>query len=282
MPNQQEQPTIAQRVNHIREAWHEGHPAYGAITKAPGAGLVRTLAGLKRYGLDFLVLDAEHGNYDEKSLYDAYHAIAALGVSPIARYPGMGSEKWVIRVALDAGAHGIMIPLLESREQAEDVVHRAKFPPFGGRTSGGSFHTQAFHLTGQGEPAGRTLTQEEYVKNANDATLVIAIIETKAGLENIEEIVQVKGLDAIFIGQYDLALSLGALPQSDQRVIDGVEKIFQTSKKAGIPVIAWSPGDEAKGAIEKGYEGIIVGLDTTVIVNAFKKDLATAGAPVRW
>ncbi|WVW85162.1 hypothetical protein I302_107200 [Kwoniella bestiolae CBS 10118] len=282
MSDQENSPSIAQRVNHIKEAWHEGRPAYGIITKAPGAGLVRTLAGLKRYGLDFIVLDAEHGNYDEKALYDAYHSIAALGVSPIARCPGMGSEKWGIRVALDAGAHGIMIPLLESREQAEDVVHRAKFPPFGGRTSGGSFHTQAFHLSGQGEPAGRTLTQEEYVKNANDATLVIAIIETKLGLENIEEIVKVKGLDAIFIGQYDLALSLGSLPQSDPRVTEGVEQIFQVSKKAGIPVIAWSPGAESKEAVEKGYEGVIVGLDTTVIVNAFKKELETAGATSRW
>jgi hypothetical protein len=76
------------------------------------------------------------------------------------------------------------------QEQAKDVVHRAKYPPLGGRTSGGSFHTQAFHLEGH----GRTLTQEEYWANTNDATLIIAIIETKEGLENIDEIVQVKGL----------------------------------------------------------------------------------------
>ncbi|WRT66783.1 uncharacterized protein IL334_003746 [Kwoniella shivajii] len=277
MTNQQ-QPTIASRVNHIKEAWYENRPAYGIITKAPGAGLVRTLAGLKRYGLDFIVLDAEHGNYDEKSQFDAYHSIAALGVSPIARCPGMGSEKWGIRVALDAGAHGIMIPLLETKEQAEDVVFRAKFPPHGGRTSGGSFHTQAFHL----EPHGRTLTQEEYFKNANESTLLIPIIETRLGLENIEEIVQVKGIDAIFIGQYDLALSLGSLPQSDPKVQDGVKKIFETAKKAGVPVIAWSPGQEAKEAVKQGYEGIITGLDTTVVVNAFKDQLDIAGAPKRW
>ncbi|GFZ51527.1 hypothetical protein JCM24511_09294 [Saitozyma sp. JCM 24511] len=272
------EPTVAQRVNHIKKAWHEGRPAYGIITKAPGQSLVRTLAGLRRYGLDFIVMDAEHGNYDDASVHDSIHAIASLGVSPIARCPGMGSEAWGIRVALDAGAHGIMIPLLSSKEQAEDVVHRAKYPPLGGRTSGGSFHTQAFHLEGH----GRTLTQEEYWANANDATLIIAIIETKEGLENIDEIVQVKGLDAIFIGQYDLALSLGSLPQSDKRVIDGVQKIFDSAKKAGVPVIAWSPGDEAKAAVEQGYEGIMVGLDMSVLTKAFAGELAAAGAPKRW
>ena len=75
------------------------------------------------------------------------------------------------------------------QEQAEDIVHRAKFPPQGGRTSGGSFHTQAFSLE-----HFRTLTQEEYVKNANEATLVIAIIETRKGLKNIDSIVSVSGL----------------------------------------------------------------------------------------
>ncbi|ORY22846.1 Pyruvate/Phosphoenolpyruvate kinase-like domain-containing protein [Naematelia encephala] len=272
------EPTIAQRVNHIRKAWHEGRPAYGIITKAPGASLVRTLAGLSRFGLDFLVTDGEHGNYDEASQHDAFHAIASLGVSPIARVAGMGSEKWGIRVALDAGAHGVMVPLLESKEQAEDVVHRAKYPPQGGRTSGGSFNLQAFHL----EPHGRTLTQEEYFKAANEATLIIAIIETKHGLENIDEIVQVKGLDAIFIGQYDLALSLGSLPQSSPIVQDGVKKIFASAKAAGVPVIAWSPGDEAKAAAAQGYEGLIVGLDMSILTRGGAEDLAKAGATKRW
>lgn len=88
--------------------------------------------------------------------------------------------------------------------------------------------------------------------------------------------------DAIFIGQYDLALSLGSLPQSDKRVIDGVKKIFDSAKKAGVPVIAWSPGDEAKAAVERGYEGIMVGLDMSVLTKAFAGELAAAGAPKRW
>jgi hypothetical protein len=88
--------------------------------------------------------------------------------------------------------------------------------------------------------------------------------------------------DAIFIGQYDLALSLGSLPQSDKRVIDGVQKIFDSAKKAGVPVIAWSPGDEAKAAVEQGYEGIMVGLDMSVLTKAFAGELAAAGAPKRW
>ena len=71
-------------------------------------------------------------------------------------------------------------------------MYRAKYPPLGGRTSGGSFHTQAYHVPG--DIHGRTITQEEYWANANDLTLIIAIIETKEGLENIEEIVSVKGL----------------------------------------------------------------------------------------
>ena len=117
---------------------------------------------------------------------------------------------------------------------------------------------------------------------ANDATMIIAIIETKLGLENIEEIVQVKGLDAIFIGQYDLALSLGRLPQSSPVVQQGVQRIFEVAKQAGVPVFAWAPGNEAKQAVEQGYEAVLVGLDMTVIVRAFAEDLAKAGAPKRW
>ena len=175
-------------------------------------------------------------------------------------------------------------------------MYRAKYPPLGGRTSGGSFHTQAYHVPG--DIHGRTITQEEYWANANDLTLIIAIIETKEGLENIEEIVSVKGLgealsrttrenlvlrpDAIFIGQYDLALSLGSLPQSDRRVIDGVERIFQAGKKAGVPVIAWAPGDQAKEALDKGYEGVIVGLDMSLLTAAGKDVLEKSGAPRLW
>ncbi|KAL7425286.1 hypothetical protein Q5752_000974 [Cryptotrichosporon argae] len=271
-------PTVAQQVNLVRAAWHAGKSAYGLITKAPGASLVRTLASMRQFGLDFIITDAEHGNYDDASQHDAIHAIAGLGVSPIIRVPGMGSEKWGIRVALDAGAHGVMIPLLETKEQALDCVHRAKYPPQGGRTSGGSFHKQAFHLG----PHGRTLTQQEYWAAANDATLVIPIIETKLALENIDDIVAVPGIDAIFIGQYDLALSLGSLPVTDPAVVDGVERIFQSAKRAGVPVLAWAPGELAAPALAKGYDGVVMGLDMSALEKALAHDLEIAGAQRRW
>ena len=79
-----------------------------------------------------------------------------------------------------------------------------------------------------------------------------------------------------------MALSLGVLTQTDQRVIDGVERIFQAGKKAGVPVIAWAPGDEAKEAVHKGHEAVIIGLDTSLIEKAFAADLAKAGAVKRW
>ncbi|WVF69051.1 hypothetical protein IAT40_003825 [Kwoniella sp. CBS 6097] len=275
--------TIVQQVNPIKSAWAEGSTAYGLITKCPGLGLARTLAGLRRYGLDFIVLDGEHGNYDESSMYDAYHAIAALGVSPIARCPGMGSEKFMIRTALDAGAYGVMVPLLETKEQVEDVVHRAKYPPLGGRTLGGTFHHQAFHLASSSlSSRGRTLTFEEYTSMANELTLIIVIIETKLALANIDQICRVKGLDAIFIGTWDLASSLGGLSQSSPILQEAVDKIFNAAKKAGIPVIAFAEGQEAKKAVEKGYEGVMVGLDTVLITQAFEKGLKIAGAEARW
>ncbi|RSH95488.1 hypothetical protein EHS25_000580 [Saitozyma podzolica] len=283
------EPTIAQRVNHIKKAWHEGRPAYGIITKAPGQSLVRTLAGLRRYGLDFIVMDAEHGNYDDASVHDSIHAIASLGVSPVCDstltadlcyrpVPWNGKRSVGNQSRPRRGCSRDHDPSIELEGTSQGRGPSGKVPSPRRPYFGGSFHTQAFHLEGH----GRTLTQEEYWANANDATLIIAIIETKEGLENIDEIVQVKGLDAIFIGQYDLALSLGSLPQSDKRVIDGVQKIFDSAKKAGVPVIAWSPGDEAKAAVEQGCEGIMVGLDMSVLTKAFAGELAAAGAPKRW
>ena len=112
-------------------------------------------------------------------MHESVHAIASCGASPIVRIPGM--ESWMVKRALDSGAHGILVPLLRTTDDARKLVQAAKFPPLGQRGFGSPFSMSTFSPTGE-------LSGLEYMKNANDHLLTIVQIETREALENVSQI----------------------------------------------------------------------------------------------
>ncbi|KAI9827493.1 MAG: hypothetical protein M1832_004843 [Thelocarpon impressellum] len=132
-----------QAANRLRSALRAGSgPSFGAWQTLPGVSHARTMAGC---GFDWVCVDTEHGNIDDGAMHDAVSAIAACGVSPLVRVPA--NEGWMVKRALDAGAHGIIVPLLYTADDARKLIASAKFPPHGNRGYGSPFSPAIFGLS---------------------------------------------------------------------------------------------------------------------------------------
>lgn len=172
---------------------------------------------LARCGFDWLTLDVEHAPYDWREISAIVASIADAGCTPLIRVPE-GTHTWIKR-ALDAGAYGIVVPMVETVDQAKIAIAAAKYPPQGNRSVGGGSHNLNFGCS-----------VEEYYTNANDQILVVLQTESPLGVQNAAEIYALPGCDAVFIGPNDLRFQMrgpdGTFPRQAeheamiQRVID--------------------------------------------------------------
>ncbi|KAF5723520.1 zinc-binding protein [Fusarium mundagurra] len=263
-----------QSSNRLRTALLEGKKAFGAWQMLPGANVSRVLA---RSGVDWVLVDCEHGNLDDGAMHDAVPAIAALGVSPIVRLPDM--QGWMVKRALDSGAHGIVVPLLRTPEEARQLVQSAKFPPLGRRGFGSPIAPERFHP----EPSF-----SEYLQQANDSLLTIVQIETKEALESIDEIAAVDGIDVLFIGPFDLGNALGhpiieGVMATELK--DAIAKILAAGQKAGKKTgVYCTGGEQAKIYADQGFDMMNVVTDYTSLGLVAKEQLSFADgslAPTR-
>ncbi|KAJ9602208.1 hypothetical protein H2200_013328 [Cladophialophora chaetospira] len=173
--------------------------------------------------LDGVVIDCEHGHIGDDAMHNSVAAISALGKSPIIRIRGPAHD--IIKRALDTGAHGIMVPQINNAEEARQVVQSSKFPPYGVRGQGSAFPAIAHGLT-----------IPEYMRSANETVLTMVQIETVAGLQNVDAIAAVPGVDVLFIGPNDLAQSLlGYVPArgDEPDFVAALDKIVAASKRHG-------------------------------------------------
>ncbi|KAI0097761.1 Pyruvate/Phosphoenolpyruvate kinase-like domain-containing protein [Nemania sp. FL0031] len=200
----------------------------GVWQTLPGQNVSRILA--RTAGVDWVLVDCEHGNIDDAAMHEAVPAIASCGVSPIVRLPDM--QGWMIKRALDSGAHGILIPLLRSAEEARKIVAAAKFPPQGQRGLGSPFAMERFNPIP---------TMTEYLQHANDSLLTIVQIETQEALDAVEEIAEVPGIDVLFIGPFDLGNNIGypildgvIRPELEQAIDRILAATTKAGKKAGF------------------------------------------------
>ncbi|KAH7145686.1 Pyruvate/Phosphoenolpyruvate kinase-like domain-containing protein [Dactylonectria estremocensis] len=199
-------------------------PSIGQWLEFPGYTLAKTIASL---GSDWVLIDCEHGNIDDHNMYLQVGAVSSSGASPIVRVPA--GDSWMIKRVLDAGAHGIMVPMCETKEQAEEIVRAAKYPsddwPQGRRGAGAMFAPAAFNQTGR-----------DYLLRANENVMISVQIESRKAVENVEEIAKVDGIDMLFIGPNDLASSMGYFAfdhASIPEVQQATEKILQATLDAG-------------------------------------------------
>ncbi|KAJ3055942.1 hypothetical protein HK097_008651 [Rhizophlyctis rosea] len=251
-------------VNKIRRALESGRCSLGAWVMIPGTTVSRFMAGM---GFDWIMVDGEHGHMDDRAINDAVNSIAPWGVSPIIRLPG--GDSWLIKRALDTGAHGVMIPMVNTKEQAEAVVRGARFPPIGSRGHGGPFCTAAWKCN-----------NAQYVKSANDEIMVIVQIETREALKNVEQIASVPGIDMLFVGPNDLAADMGFPPSSENYhpdVVAALEKIKAAARAHDKYVGIWAnDGASAARRREQGFQMVSIGADIMAITGWYATEIGIA------
>jgi len=208
---------------------------------------------LASIGLDGIIVDCEHGNISDDSMHDSVAAISALSVSPIIRVRGAAHD--VLKRAIDTGAHGILVPQVNTAKEAMQIVKSCKFPPQGTRGQGSPFAAM-----------GHGLTVPEYLRSANETILTMVQIETLAGVESVDAIAAVPGVDVLFIGPNDLALALlGYLPArgDEPEFVAAVEKTVTAARKHG----KWVVRLVESGALAKEVKGMF---DAVAVANDVK------------
>jgi len=211
------------RTNYLQKKLNNNESAIGTWNIINSTMVIDVIASS---GIDFIVIDAEHGAISFETAQTMVSICESYGVSPIMRV-GEVNESWILR-ALDIGMHGVQLPNITTKEDAEAFVCYAKYPPMGQR--GFSPYTKA----GLYDVAhGKELPQK-----ANENTLLIANVEGLDGMKNLEDIVQVDGIDVIFIGLFDMSKSLGIAgdvqnPRVLQKLDEAIEMIHKYGKKVG-------------------------------------------------
>ncbi|MGE4282471.1 MAG: HpcH/HpaI aldolase/citrate lyase family protein [Clostridia bacterium] len=180
----------------LKEKLLAGQKIYGTMLRIVRNPAVCFMA--KNGGLDFVMYDCEHSNYSMESLHDLFITGNALGLDGFLRVPTL-SKDYISR-ALDQGAHGVMVPMLETPEMAHDLVKYSKYQPVGGRGfTGGVAHVN--YVQGA--------KHTDVMENANNMVISIAQIETRLAVDNADAIAATPGIDALLIGPNDLSISLG-------------------------------------------------------------------------
>ncbi len=202
----------------LRKRILAGERVYGTMIRQardPGAPSIYAAAGF-----DFVFIDMEHGDYSMETVADLIRGAKSAGIAPMIRVPHL--ETHFISRVLDAGAEGIMVPMTSRREQAETIVRYSKYTPIGQRGFGAQ--------TGQTDY--KPLKALEFLKEANEHTVIIAQIETREAIENIDAILHVEGIDVGLIGPNDLSISLGIPDQMNSDVLKkAIDKVVETAKK---------------------------------------------------
>lgn len=204
-------------------------------------------------GYDFIYFDLEHTTATLKSLEEMVLAAKSVNTPVIVRIDK--NDPVTIRKVLEMGAEGVLVPHVETKEEAEEAVKAAKFPPAGIRGAAGTVRSAGYSVE----------NWDAYIEESNSELLICALVETKRGIENIREIVSVDGLDVVCFGAGDYSVSVGAPGQGLKapQVREAFEKLIVEAKKAGV-FIWFSPMpslEAAKDLLEKGVQIMMSGTD---------------------
>ncbi len=236
-------------INNVRAKLRLGETSLGTWVTIPHPLVAGMLA---RTEFDWLTVELEHTPITMETAALSFALVAARGKVPLARVPINSVEN--IKRVLDTGAYGVIVPMVNTRGEAEAVVAAARYAPDGSRSIGGLFHAHNFAT----DPA-------TYYEDANDQILVVVMIETAQAVANVDEILSVPGIDACFIGPNDLHKSLGLPPvfESDHPAfVQSVELVLAAAKRhrvaAGIHV---GDPEAARRRIGQGFQMIAVGSD---------------------
>ncbi len=216
---------------------------------------------LERAGLDFFIIDMEHGSFSYETASDILVASRGLDIVPFVRVPDIDREPF--QKMLDAGACGLLIPRVETVAEVEAALDFMYYPPAGSR---GLSLRRAHTEFGRPDPVG-------FTRNANDTIMLMIQIETRRGVENLDSICTVPGIDVLFIGPSDLARSYGDANSED--VQKAVHNVIQVGKAKGIPTgIHHSDLAYIDTMISEGMRFISINTEVGAIIGTFSRTAA--------
>jgi len=224
-------------ANPIKQLLRDGKPVVGMTVSVPSADVVLQAA---RVGFDFVWIEMEHSPVTLESARNMILATQSTPLVPIIRVPV--NERWTAKRALDTGAMGIVFPFTSTPELARQAVEACKYPPLGKRGAGPGLATLRWPA-----PGG-------YHTFADENALVIIIIEEKTAVDNIDAILDVKGIDVVFIGVNDLSFSYGDRGQQTPQVRAAVAKVVAAAKQRGLPVGRPGSAENIPGLIAEGFQ----------------------------
>ena len=250
----------------VKNLWDSGQPALNGWLSIGNSFTAEVMA---EQGYDSITIDMQHGIIDYGTAVTMLQAIRASGVTPIVRVPWL--DPATIMQALDTGAYGIICPMINTREQAEQLVSYTRYPPRGTRSFG---------------PARASFSAgSDYASEANDEVFCLAMIETAEAMSNLDEIASTPGLDGLYIGPADLTISVtnGRLPpgfdRQEEEMLEVIDKILKAAQSAGIRAClhCGSP-DYAANAIAQGFNLATLLNDVRLLAGAAAASVSQARA----
>jgi 4-hydroxy-2-oxoheptanedioate aldolase len=240
------------RANRLKEIWAAGKPAIGGWCSMPGSFSAELMAN---QGWDVITIDTQHGVIGYSDMLQMLQAISTTDATPLVRVSW--NQPGEIMRALDSGAYGVICPMINDAAECAAFVQACRYPPAGFRSSG---PTRAAVYGGA-----------DYLAKANGEMLTFAMVETAAGLANVEAIVATPGLDGVYIGPSDLSLSLGGPPGQDSdapELMAAFDKILAACKAAGVRTAVHTASVAySKVMVGRGFDLVTVGADTRFLMS---------------
>jgi len=234
--------------NTTKESLRNGKKTLGLFSGFASYDIAELISNI---GLDWIVFDTEHGSIKSDSLPGVLAAGSHGSSTPIVRVPSI--DPVYTKFALDSGAHGVMFPQVNSLKDATNAVKFCKYPPEGERGVGPRRASLYY------------LEYGEYMQTANDEILILAQIESRQAIENIDGILSVKGLDGVFVGPADLSASMGyikSLPKIEEEVHTAIGKVLEASRKHNVVAGMWAGTvEKSQEYLDQGFQFVALGED---------------------
>lgn len=251
------------RANRLRQIWQSGGAVVNGWLAIGNSFSAETMA---HQGWDSLTIDLQHGMIDYQSMVPMLQALSTTDTVPVVRVPWL--EPGILMKALDAGAYGVICPMVNTREDAQNLVAWTHYAPRGTRSFG---------------PVRATLYGgADYAQQANDTIVTFAMIETAKALDNLDDILSTPGLDAIYIGPSDLSLALGCRPvfdDVDAKAAEAIDHILARARAHGV--VAGIHNGTPEGAlarIAKGFQFVTVSSDARLMAAGAQQVVAAMKA----
>ncbi|GBD41091.1 4-hydroxy-2-oxo-heptane-1,7-dioate aldolase [bacterium HR39] len=241
------------RENRLRRLWRDGKKTVNGWLGIPSSFSAELMA---HQGYESITVDMQHGVVDYATMVEMLQAISTTDTVPMVRVPWR--EPGIVMKTLDAGAYGIICPMVSSREEAEELVVWGRYPPRGTRSFG---------------PIRASLyAGSDYGRHANAEVLLLAMIETRGGVENLDDILSVEGLDGVYIGPADLSLALGygaGFDREEPEILEVITRIAERARAHGkfAGIHTMSPA-YARRMWDLGFHFVSLMTDARILANA--------------